>query len=276
MYDNDNFAVQLSFKIADIDCKEIKKMKAKSIASIKELFREEKIDEVILQELRLDERKGIQHLLESYDKQQQKRAMLVDKFKQMQQFEKQFLKNETDMLAGVDEAGRGPLAGPVVAAAVVLPHDFQLIGLTDSKQLTEKQREQFYEYIIEQALTYHVSVVTNQVIDQINILEATKKAMKNALENLKPIPHLALIDAVKLSDLPFSTKEIIKGDDKSVSIAAASVLAKVTRDKIMVEIDEEYPMYDFISNKGYGTKKHLDAIKKYGLSPYHRESFRSS
>ncbi|MBO1003823.1 ribonuclease HII [Pseudogracilibacillus auburnensis] len=248
-------------------------MKTKPIHTIKELLDQDEIDVELINELREDKRKGVQRLITIYDKKQQKKATLLHNFHQMDQFDQQFCTYGKAGLAGVDEAGRGPLAGPVVAAAVMLPAGFTLIGLTDSKQLTETERNIFYERITEQAISYHVSILHNKIIDEINIFQATKRAMIEALVNLEQTPTMALIDAVKLSGLPFPTKEIIKGDEKSVAIAAASVLAKVTRDRLMEEMDEKYPMYDFKNNKGYGTKKHLHALKKYGATPYHRRSF---
>lgn len=248
-------------------------MKTKPIKKIKKLFEQNKINESIIKELRLDERKGVQQLIKAFDKKQQNAEKLNENFQKMLQFDRQFTHENEEHIAGVDEAGRGPLAGPVVAAAVVLPHDFKLIGLTDSKQLTEKERNEFYEIITSSAISYHVSVLHNEVIDKVNIFEATKLAMTEALNNLDPYPTIGLIDAVKLTNIPFPTKEIIKGDEKSIAIAAASVLAKVTRDEMMHEIAQKYPMYDFASNKGYGTKHHLDALLKYGPTPYHRKSF---
>lgn len=248
-------------------------MKTTPIHKIKQLFDTNEITESILDELRLDERKGVQNLIKIYERKQLKIKQLEINYIKMKQFEEQFLENKTDAIAGVDEAGRGPLAGPVVAASVILPANFKLLGLTDSKQLTENERIGFFHTIKEQAISYDISIQDNTVIDEVNIFEATKIAMTNCLLRLDPAPNIALIDAVKLSRLPFPTKAIIKGDEKSIAIAAASILAKVTRDKLMEELDKEYPMYDFKNNKGYGTKTHLHALKQYGPSPYHRTSF---
>lgn len=248
-------------------------MKTKPIHHIKALFDREEINEANLNELRDDTRKGVKRLVDLYDKKVQKVKELEENFQYMRQFERKFIQHDEEYIAGVDEAGRGPLAGPVVAAAVILPVDFKLIGLTDSKQLSENERNEFYETITKHAISFHVSLVDNNIIDEVNIFEATKKVMTNALHNLDTTPHIALIDAVKLENIPFPTKEIIKGDEKSIAIAAASVLAKVTRDKIMNEIDKSYPQYDFLNNKGYGTKKHLAALNEHGPTPYHRKSF---
>lgn len=176
-------------------------------------------------------------------------------------------------IGGVDEVGRGPLVGSVVAACVILPKDFVLEGLTDSKKLSEKKRDEFYKIINEKAISIGIGIVSEKVIDEINIYEATKIAMKEAISNLKVKPDHVLIDAMPL-DIDIPTTSIIKGDAKSITIAAASVIAKVTRDKMMYDLDKIYPMYDFAHNKGYGTKKHIEAIKEYGICKYHRLSFK--
>lgn len=178
-----------------------------------------------------------------------------------------------NLIAGVDEVGRGPLIGPVVASAVILPHDFYLEGLTDSKKLSEKKRELFYQIIKEKAISIGIGIISEKRIDEINIYEATKEAMIMAINNLEPKPDHILIDAMPL-ELSIPTTSIIKGDYLSVSISAASVIAKVTRDHMLYEMDKEYPMYDLKNNKGYGTKKHLEAIKKYGITKYHRLSYK--
>ena len=183
------------------------------------------------------------------------------------------LKNKgIKLIAGVDEVGRGPLVGPVVTACVILPEDFNLEGLTDSKKLTEKKRDFYYDEIMKQAISVGVGIVSNEEIDKINIYEATKVAMKQAIDNCNIKPEHVLIDAMKL-DLDIPSTSIIKGDLLSISISAASVIAKVTRDRMMYELDEKYPMYDFKSNKGYPTKKHMEAIKEYGIIPEHRKSY---
>lgn len=179
-----------------------------------------------------------------------------------------------NIIAGVDEVGRGPLIGSVVAACVVLPKDYELEGLTDSKKLSEKKRDKFYDIIMKDALSVGIGIVDEKEIDELNIYQATKKAMSiavsNANKNIK-IEHI-LIDAMPL-DLEIPTTSIIKGDSKSITIAAASVIAKVTRDKMMYDLDKIYPMYDLANNKGYGTKKHLQAIEQYGITKYHRLSY---
>lgn len=177
-------------------------------------------------------------------------------------------------IGGVDEVGRGPLIGPVVASCVVLPKDFVLEGLTDSKKLSEKKRNLFYDYIINNSLAYAVGIVSPEEIDEINIYEASRKAMIIAINKVRKKINLehVLIDAMPINlDIP--TTSIIKGDAKSISIAAASVIAKVTRDSMMYELDEKYPMYGFASHKGYPTKKHIEAIHKYGLIDGYRKSY---
>lgn len=245
----------------------------KSIAELRELFRNDELTEERIDQLRSDERKGVQAIINSYEKKKQKEEQLKKQFVNMQAYEHALAKRGFRLIAGVDEAGRGPLAGPVVAASVILPSDFTLYGLTDSKQLNEKQRLNFYHTVKEQAITYNVSIIDNQTIDRMNIFEATKLAMIQSLKALDPQPDHSLIDAVKLTGLNHPTTPIIKGDQKSVSIAAASIIAKVTRDLLMKEIHKEFPSYDFKSNMGYGTKHHVEQIKKRGITPYHRKSF---
>ena len=187
-------------------------------------------------------------------------------------FERKLREKGITLIAGVDEVGRGPLVGPVVAACVVLPEEFSLEGLTDSKKLSEKKREYFYDEIMRQALGVGVGIISEKKIDEVNIYEATKLAMKEAIKNCGVVPEHILIDAMPLSlDIP--TTSIIKGDFKSITISAASVIAKVTRDRMLDELDKKYPMYDFKDNKGYPTKKHLEAIEKYGIIPEHRKSY---
>ena len=186
-------------------------------------------------------------------------------------YEKELYKNNITLIAGVDEVGRGPLIGPVVASAVILPKDYVLKGLTDSKKLSEKKRDYYYDIIKKDALAIGIGVIDNNIIDEVNIYEATKLAMKEAINNLSIKPEHILIDAMKL-DIDIPTTSIIKGDFKSQTIAAASVIAKVTRDKMMYELDKEYPEYNFKNNKGYPTKDHLDAIEKHGILKEHRRS----
>lgn len=198
----------------------------------------------------------------------------MEKF-DLYKYEKELYNNGIKYIGGVDEVGRGPLIGPVVTACVVLPKDFVLVGLNDSKQLSEKKRNEFYDYIKEHALACEVGIIGPETIDEVNIYEATKLAMKQAIDKVNKklkLEHV-LIDAMPLEiDIP--TTSIIKGDAKSISIAAASVIAKVTRDAMMYELDEKYPQYGFKSHKGYPTKKHIEAIYKYGLIPGYRKTFK--
>ena len=187
-------------------------------------------------------------------------------------FERKLREEGRNFIAGVDEVGRGPLVGPVVAACVVLPEQFNLEGLTDSKKLSEKKREYFYDEIMRQALGVGIGIISEKKIDEVNIYEATKMAMKEAINNCSCKVEHVLIDAMRL-DIDIPTTSIIKGDLKSITISAASVIAKVTRDRMLDELDSKYPMYDFKNNKGYPTKKHLEAIKEYGIIDEHRKSF---
>lgn len=189
-------------------------------------------------------------------------------------YERELYDKGIHYIGGVDEVGRGPLIGSVVTACVVLPKDFKLEGLTDSKKLSEKKRDKFYDIIMKEALAVAIGEVKEDEIDELNIYEATKKAMKIAIEGARKQINLehVLIDAMPL-DIDIPTTSIIKGDAKSISIAAASVIAKVTRDRQMYELDKVYPMYDLAHNKGYPTRKHLEAIEKYGITKYHRLSY---
>lgn len=190
----------------------------------------------------------------------------------MKEFETELYNNGINFIAGIDEVGRGPLVGPVVTAAVILPKDFYDERINDSKKLTEKKRELLYDVIMENAISVGIGISSEDIIDEINILNATKRAMLEAVNNLSVKPEHLLIDAVKLdTDIPQTS--IIKGDAKSESIAAASIIAKVTRDRMMIELDKIHPEYDFKHNKGYGTKKHIEAIRKYGIIKEHRKTF---
>lgn len=178
------------------------------------------------------------------------------------------------MLCGVDEAGRGPLAGPVYAAAVILPSDLEIPGLTDSKKISEKKRDELFDVITEKAIAYGIASASVEEIEDYNILQATFLAMRRAVEQLSPCPDLILVDGNRLPPmLPAKAQTVIKGDALSASIAAASILAKVSRDRVLMQMDEEYPMYGFAKHKGYGTAAHYEALRTYGISPVHRRSF---
>ena len=187
-------------------------------------------------------------------------------------YEKELYTQGIHLIAGVDEVGRGPLAGPVVAAAVILPENCKIPGLNDSKKIPKSKHHAIYQAVLDQALSVGIGIKDNQVIDQVNIYEATKLAMLEAIQELDPRPQHLLIDAMRL-DLPIPQTSIIKGDANSLSIAAASIVAKVTRDQMMEEFDKEYPGYDFAQNAGYGTAKHLAGLDKLGVTPIHRRSF---
>lgn len=190
----------------------------------------------------------------------------------MYEYEDELYEQGIKLIGGIDEVGRGPLIGPVVTACVVLPKDYILEGLTDSKKLSEKKREKFYDILMKDAISIGIGIVDEKEIDKVNIYQATKEAMAQAVDNMKIKPEHILVDAMPL-ELDIPTTSIIKGDAKSITIAAASVIAKVTRDRMLDELDKIYPMYDLKHNKGYPTKKHLEAISKYGITKYHRLSY---
>lgn len=248
-------------------------MKKMTIQEIEQqLLVESEDKKKLVQTLRLDERKGVQRILDKWERLQEKEQLLHKKFLEMTSFEEDLRQQGFQFIAGIDEAGRGPLAGPVVAAAVILPKDFYLPGIDDSKKLTEQKREDYYERIKMEAISVGVGIIDAAEIDRINILEAAKKAMLEAVTQLAPKPDYLLVDAVKL-ETPYPSDSLIKGDARSITIASASIIAKVTRDRMMKEISRKYPDYGFSSNMGYGTAAHLEAIKRYGVTPYHRKSF---
>ena len=204
-------------------------------------------------------------------KQQEKLEKELQRTEAMSVFEKEY--ENCGLICGIDEVGRGPFAGPVVAGAVILPKDHPILYLNDSKKLSEKKREQLYDVIMEEAVAVGIGMASPARIDEINILQATYEAMRKAIENLNVMPDVLLNDAVTIPGVPMRQVPIIKGDAKSVSIAAASIVAKVTRDRLMVEYDEILPGYGFARNKGYGTKEHIEALKELGPTPIHRRSF---
>lgn len=244
-----------------------------SIQEIKEKFKNTSVQELpaLCEAYKADERKGVQKLVE----QGQKRIAALEKekerLKQMREFESKY--EHLGYVCGIDEVGRGPFAGPVVAGAVILPPDCEILYVNDSKQLSEKMREQLYDEIMEKAVSVAVGYASPQRIDEINILQATYEAMREAVSKLDVTPQILLNDAVTIPQITIPQVPIIKGDAKSISIAAASIVAKVTRDRLMREYDKIMPEYGFASNKGYGSKEHIEAIKKYGPTPIHRRSF---
>ena len=197
----------------------------------------------------------------------------ISRIETMKEYERHFKKQGYKMIAGIDEAGRGPLAGPVCAAAVILPDDAVIEGINDSKKLSEKKREELYDKITDVAIAYNIEMVDEKIIDEINILQATYLAMKNAVSGLSEKADFALIDGNRSEGMEIPYETIVKGDSKSISIAAASILAKVTRDRYITEISDKYPEYNFKKHKGYGTKEHTDAILKYGPCEIHRRTF---
>lgn len=242
-----------------------------TISDVKNMLQKSQIEADILVDLGMDERKGVQKLVASYhrriDQQQKKEAA----FNERLVFEREYwIKNQ--LVAGIDEVGRGPLAGPVVAAAVVLDENFNLAEVHDSKQLSVKKREELVPQIKEQVIDYAFGVVTAEQIDEINIYQAARIAMSEAYNGLSHQVHGLLIDAMEL-DLTIAQTSLIKGDDRSISIGAASILAKDYRDKLMTEYDLQYPGYDFKNNAGYGTAKHLAGLEKLGITPIHRKTF---
>ena len=226
---------------------------------------------------RSDERSGVQKLLDKHERRLEAYRKELERLDGMMVYERKYA--EFALIAGIDEAGRGPLAGPVVAAAVILPKDRPILYLNDSKQLSEKKREELFPVIMKEAVAVGVGMASPELIDEINILQATYAAMRSALRDLimpnghAVVPDLLLNDAVRIPDVPIRQVPIIKGDAKSCSIAAASIIAKVTRDRIMKEYDAVYPEYGFAKHKGYGSQAHMDALRQYGPCPIHRRSF---
>ena len=230
------------------------------------------LDHPLFEELILDGRAGVQAAISKRKRELQKQVDEDLRLEKMLAYEKELYTQGIQLIAGVDEVGRGPLAGPVVAAAVILPKACKIPGLNDSKKIPKSKHKEIYEAVLQNAIAIGIGVKDNHVIDQVNIYEATKLAMMEAIGQLDPQPQHLLIDAMRL-DLPISQTSIIKGDANSLSIAAASIVAKVTRDQMMEEFDKEYPGYDFAKNAGYGTAKHLAGLVQLGVTPIHRRSF---
>lgn len=246
------------------------------MATIKEIKEQlaniQRLDDPLLAELEQDSRSGVIQAIAKRKRDIQKRIDEDERLEGMLAYEKECYARGMELIAGVDEVGRGPLAGPVVAAAVILPKGCKIPGLNDSKKIPKAKHKEIYEAVLQNAIAIGVGVKDNHVIDQVNIYEATKLAMMEAIGQLEPQPQHLLIDAMKL-DLPISQTSIIKGDANSLSIAAASIVAKVTRDQMMEEFDREYPGYDFAKNAGYGTTNHLAGLHRLGVTPIHRRSF---
>ena len=230
------------------------------------------LDHPLFEELILDGRAGVQAAISKRKRELQKQVDEDLRLEKMLAYEKELYTQGIHLIAGVDEVGRGPLAGPVVAAAVILPKACKIPGLNDSKKIPKSKHKEIYEAVLQNAIAIGIGIKDNHVIDQVNIYEATKLAMLEAIGQLEPQPQHLLIDAMKL-DLPIPQTSIIKGDANSLSIAAASIVAKVTRDQMMEKFDREYPGYDFAKNAGYGTANHLAGLDQLGVTPIHRRSF---
>ncbi|MDF2606381.1 MAG: rnhB [Bacillales bacterium] len=249
----------------------MKKVKSLTIQDVKDILSNNP-DSLTLNQIENDKRSGVQKLINSYKRRIQIENALFNKFVEMKEFDMKTVNKSNLYIAGIDEVGRGPLAGPVVSAAVILKKDSILLGVDDSKKLTDEKRDILYDLIVENSEAIGIGIISPEQIDEVNIYEATKLAMVQAVNNLNIRPDHLLIDAMNL-DTGIPHTSIIKGDSKSLSIAAASIIAKVTRDKIMKEFSLMYPEYLFEKNMGYGTKDHLDALNKFGVLPIHRRTF---
>lgn len=250
-------------------------MKDKSVKEIKEIIDGLSVDKYLeyIEILRNDERKSVQSIAVKMAKKLDSIRRESERLEIINAFENEGYNKGYVYIGGIDEAGRGPLAGPVVASVVVFKPNTKIEGINDSKKLSESKRDELFDIIKEEALDYGIGIVNNEEIDEFNILNATYMAMKKAINCLEKTPDYLLVDAATIPGIDTDQKAIIKGDSKSISIAAASILAKVTRDSIMYQYEEMYPGYGFKSHKGYGTKEHYEAIEKLGITPIHRKSF---
>lgn len=245
----------------------------KKISHIKMEFMQAKESEIsgLLEKYSTDDRSGVITVCNQYRNKEMNLQKELERLAVMKQYENKY--NSYEYICGIDEVGRGPFAGPVIACAVILPKDCNILYINDSKQLSEKKREELYDEIISKAIAFGIGSMPPDKIDEVNILQATYEAMRKAISNLSVKPDILLNDAVTIPGVAIKQVPIIKGDAKSVSIAAASIVAKVTRDRLMVAYDKVFPGYDLASNKGYGSPKHIEAIKELGLTPIHRRSF---
>ncbi|MCD7905558.1 MAG: ribonuclease HII [Clostridiales bacterium] len=246
-----------------------------TVKEIEEIIKNISVENIpeAVKKFEADERGSVKRLVAAALKRYYKYTEETERLRGLWVYENELYTEGKELVCGVDEVGRGPLAGPVVTAAVILKKDCFIPGINDSKKLSEKKREELYSIIMEEALSVSIAMESHTVIDHINILQATLKAMKKAVSGLEVRPDFILVDAVTIPDIDIPQKGIIKGDSQSISIAAASIIAKVTRDRLMVKEAESYPGYGFEKNKGYGTAEHIKAIKELGLCPIHRRSF---
>lgn len=249
------------------------KMGIIKIAQVKLEFMQADISAIpaIIEKYQSDERSGVINICSQYKSKFNNYHMELKRMDSMKVYERKY--NNYNYICGIDEVGRGPLAGPVIAGAVILPKDCDILYINDSKKLSERKREELYDEILQSAISFGIGSIPPNKIDEINILQATLEAMKQAVNNLKVEADILLIDAVTIPNMSIRQVPIIKGDAKSISIAAASILAKVTRDRYMVAYDKIFPGYGFADNKGYGSKQHIEAIKRLGPTPIHRKSF---
>ncbi len=249
------------------------KMGIIKIAQVKLEFMQADISAIpaIIEKYQSDERSGVINICSQYKSKFDNYHMELKRMDSMKVYERKY--NNYNYICGIDEVGRGPLAGPVIAGAVILPKDCDILYINDSKKLSERKREELYDEILQSAISFGIGSIPPNKIDEINILQATLEAMKQAVNNLKVEADILLIDAVTIPNMSIRQVPIIKGDAKSISIAAASILAKVTRDRYMVAYDKIFPGYGFADNKGYGSKQHIEAIKRLGPTPIHRKSF---
>lgn len=245
-----------------------------SIKEIKLLFEQAEKEQLnaLFSQFKVDQRVGVQKIIAQYKRKQDQFEKEQERLVKMTEFERKY-EESFSCICGIDEAGRGPFAGPVVAGAVVLPTGLKIQGLNDSKKVSPKRREELYDEIREKAVSFGIGICSPARIDEINILQATYEAMRYAVEDLDVVPDLLLVDAVTIPGLPIRQVGIVKGDGRSLSIAAASIMAKVTRDRLMEEYAELYPEYGFEKHKGYGSKEHIAALKEFGPCPIHRRTF---
>lgn len=244
-----------------------------TIGKVKEILTSDFVDAKLLVDLENDSRQGVKNLLKSYYKNLQKQEKVLKRFLSLKDFDQKFYETEEDILVGVDEVGRGPLAGPVVCCAVILKKDFNLIEVFDSKKLSRQKRLNLISQILDNVLDVGYAIIDVETIDSLNIYQASKKGMHEAINNLKYKPQIVLADAMKLDVFEAKCYDIIKADTKSLSVASASILAKHVRDELMISQAQNFPNYDFENNMGYGTKNHLESLKKYGVCPIHRKTF---